>query len=93
MVVGICTVELIIPESNSLKDKRQVLKSLLTGIRQRFNVSVAEVGEQDTWRRAVLGIACISNDQAFTNQVLSKATDWIESNPRVQVLSIEMEFV
>jgi len=93
MVVGICTLELSIPESNSLKEKRQVLKSLLVGVRQRFNVAAAEVDHQDTWRRAVVGLACVSNDQAFANELLDKALDWIESNPRVSVLAVEMEFV
>lgn len=93
MVVGICTLQLSIPESNSLKEKRQVLKSLLVGVRQRFNVAAAEVDYQDTWRRAVVGLACVSNDQAFANELLDKALDWIESNPRVSVLAVEMEFV
>ena len=93
MIIGVASVELIIPESNSLKDKRQVLRSLLEGVRQRFNVSAAEVEHQDLWRRAGLGFACVSNDQQFTDQVLSKVLSWIEQNPRVNVVNVEIEFL
>ena len=93
MVVGLSTVELIIPESNSLKEKRSVLRPLLEGVRHRFNVSAAEVDHMDLWRRATLGFACVSNDQKFVDQVLGKVTSWIEANPRVNVVDIRIEFV
>ncbi|MGV3721172.1 MAG: DUF503 domain-containing protein [Actinomycetota bacterium] len=93
IVVGLCTLELTIPEANSLKDKRSVLKSMLEGMRNRFNVSAAEVEHQDTWRRATVGIACVSNSQTFSNQVLNKALDWVEANPRVYVTNVELEFL
>jgi uncharacterized protein len=93
MVVGVSTIELTIPESQSLKDKRQVLRSMLDGIRRRFNVSAAEVEHMDLWQRATVGIAAVSNDQKFTDQVLNKVLDWIEENPRVQVIRVEVEFL
>ena len=93
MVVGISTIQLTIPESQSLKDKRQVLRSMLEGIRRRFNVSAAEVEHMDLWQRATIGIAAVSNDQKFTDQVLNKVLDWIEQNPRIQVLDVEVEFL
>jgi uncharacterized protein YlxP (DUF503 family) len=93
MVIGLATVELHIPESNSLKDKRQVLKSLLETTRQKFNVSAAEVDDLDIWRRATIAFACVSKDQSFANQVLDKVIDLIESNPRVHVAEIRVEFL
>ena len=93
MVVGILTVILSIPGANSLKDKRQVLKSLLDNIRNRFGVSIAEVDDNDTWRRATIGVACVSNDNAVANRVLDKVADYVESNPTVSVVSVELEFV
>ena len=93
MVIGLCTLTLAIPGSNSLKDKRRALRSVLDGLRNRFNVSAAEVGELDIWRRAVIGIACVSNEQKFCDQVLNKALDWVELNHRVEVLHVEMEFL
>jgi uncharacterized protein YlxP (DUF503 family) len=93
VVVGLCTLELYIPEANSLKDKRSVLKRMLEGMRNRFNVSASEVEHLDLWQRATVGIACVSNSQPFANQVLNKAVDWVESNPRVNVSRVEMEFL
>ena len=93
MVVGITTVELTIPESNSLKDKRQVLRSMLDGIRRRFNVSAAEVDHLDLWRRATVGIAAVSNEQKYLDQLLASVTRWIEENPRVNVMDIQVEFL
>ena len=75
MVVGILQLELTIPSANSLKDKRQVLRSLKDRIRRSFNVSVAEVGENDQWRSAVLAVVVASNDKGFANRVLSKVVD------------------
>lgn len=92
MVVGVLTVELIIPESNSLKDKRQVIKSLLDGIRNRYNVSAAELDALDSWRRAVIGAACISNDRKVANTVLNRVLEGIESNFRVSVTGCQLEF-
>jgi uncharacterized protein len=91
--VGVCTLEIILPEANSLKEKRSVLKSMLEGMRSRFNVSAAEVEHMDLWRRATVGIACVSNSQSFVDQVLNKVVDWVEANPRVNVASVEVEFL
>ena len=92
-VVGTLRIALSLPEANSLKDKRSVLKSMLEGMRNKFNVSAAEIEENDTWRRAVIGIACVSNSQTFSDQVLNKIVDWIESNPRVYITDVQLEFV
>jgi len=93
MVIGICTLHLLIPGSQSLKDKRQVIKSTLDRIRDRFNVSAAEVDELDSWQRATLGFACVSKDQPFVDQVLQKVLTTVESNPQIEVANVQMEFV
>jgi uncharacterized protein YlxP (DUF503 family) len=91
--VGLCTLELYIPEANSLKDKRSVLKSMLEGMRNKFNVSTAEVEHNDIWRRATIAISCVSNSQQFADQMLNKAVDWVESNPRVNLAQVQIEFL
>lgn len=93
IVVGLCTLDLVIPEANSLKEKRSVLKSMLEGMRSKFNVSAAEVDDNDVWRRAKVGIACVTNNRTFADQVLNKVVDWVESNPRVYISGVEMEFM
>lgn len=93
MVVGICTVELYIPHNGSLKGKRQVLQSIKTKIKNKFNVAVAEVGENDLWQKAVLGITTIANDKGFVNEVMDKVVGFISSNPQVQIVHHQIEFV
>jgi uncharacterized protein YlxP (DUF503 family) len=60
MVIGTCTIELHIPGNGSLKGKRRVIKSIIACVHNEFNVSIAEVGNQDLWQSAILGVACVS---------------------------------
>jgi hypothetical protein len=70
MAVGLLTLEIHIPDSRSLKDKRQVLRSLKDRLRGRFNVAVAELDHQESWQRAQVGIVSLSNDPAHLEQSL-----------------------
>jgi uncharacterized protein YlxP (DUF503 family) len=93
MIVGICTVELFISESQSLKDKRQVLHSLKDRLRGKFNLSVSEVDGQDLWQKAVLGMACVANEGNHVNQVLEQALNVIKSLPTVEVVKTQRELL
>lgn len=93
MIVGICTVELFISESQSLKDKRQVLHSLKDRLRGKFNLSVSEVDGQDLWQKAVLGMACVANEGNHVNQVLEQALNVIKSLPTVEVVKAQRELL
>lgn len=93
MIVGVCTVELFIPDGQSLKSKRQVLSSLKDKLRGKFNVSVAEVDEQDLWQKAVLGIACVANETAYVNQVLDQVLNQIRAVPMVEIVQSRIEFL
>jgi uncharacterized protein YlxP (DUF503 family) len=93
MVVGICTVELFISESRSLKDKRQVLHSLKDRLHGKFNLSVAEVGGQDLWQKAVLGMACVANEGGHVSQVLEQALNVIKGMPAVEVVRTKLELL
>jgi len=93
MIVGLCTVELFIPESQSLKDKRQVLLSLKDRLREKFNLSVAEVDGQDLWQKAVLGLACVANEGRYVNQVLDQALNVIRSVPAVEIIQSRIELL
>ena len=88
MNVGVCKIKLRMPENQSLKDKRRVLKSITARVGSKFNVSIAEVGDNSLWQSAVLGICCVSNDSRHTNEVLSKVVDFIvRSRFDVEILS------
>jgi uncharacterized protein len=77
MVAGVLQIELTIPAADSSKAKRMVIKSLKDRIRRNFNVSVAEVDDNDRWQSAVLAVVVASNERRFANQVLSKVVDFI----------------
>lgn len=89
--MGLCTLELHIPDVQSLKGKRQVLSSLIARLRNRFNVSVAEIDEQDLWQKAILGVVCVANDTGRVNQVLDQVLNFIRSNPSLEILRSQIE--
>jgi uncharacterized protein YlxP (DUF503 family) len=78
MVVGVCTVQLRLPAAGSLKDKRRIIKSLTTQLRNKFNVSVAEIDLHDLWGAAEIGIACMSTDARHATSSLDKVVKVIE---------------
>jgi uncharacterized protein YlxP (DUF503 family) len=75
--LGVCRVDLRLPENHSLKGKRQVLKSLMARIHNRFNVAAAEIDSHDSWQLASIGIACVSNDERHADQVLATVVAFI----------------
>lgn len=91
MIVGTCRIELFIPESGSLKQKRQVVKGLKDRIRGRFNVSIAEVDHLDLWQRASLGIAMVSNDFRYIDQTVAHILNLINLDHRVEILDYVLE--
>jgi uncharacterized protein YlxP (DUF503 family) len=92
MHVSMCQIELRLPENHSLKGKRQVIQSITTRLRNRFNVSIAEVDNQGLWQIATLGIACVSNHRRHANEILSNVVKFIVQNyPDVELLRSEIE--
>lgn len=79
MTVGVCRIQLRLPENHSLKGKRKVLKSLVTRIHNRFNVSAAEVDDHDSWQMVSLGITCVTNDERHASQVMAAVIAFIRS--------------
>jgi uncharacterized protein YlxP (DUF503 family) len=80
MIVGVARITLTLPAVHSLKEKRGVLKSLLARLQNRFNVSAAEVGENDNWGTAVIGITCASTSVRHADEMLASAVRFIEQN-------------
>jgi len=94
MNVGVCKISLRLPENLSLKGKRRVLKSITSRVGSQFNVSIAEVDDQDLWQLATLGICCVSNNKRYTNEVLSKVVNFIAgSRFDVEILNYEIEIL
>ena len=94
MHIGLCTIELRLPGTGSLKGKRSIVKSVVTRIGRDFNVSIAEVDAQNTWQRAVLGVACVSSSASYAHGLLERVVQWIEFNrPDVELLEYHIEFL
>jgi uncharacterized protein YlxP (DUF503 family) len=94
LTVGLCRVELRLPENHSLKGKRQVLKSLIARIHNRFNVSAAEVDDHDSWQLAAIGISVVSNDERHADQVMASVVSFIRHERLdAEVLNIETEIL
>ncbi len=94
MNVGVCKISLRLPENSSLKGKRQILKSITSRIRSKFNVAVAEVDDHEQWQLATIGICCISNDKRYTNQVLSNVVDFVVHDRfEIEILDYEIEIL
>jgi uncharacterized protein YlxP (DUF503 family) len=93
MVVGIASIEIHIPESGSLKSKRHFLKRIKDRVKNRFNVSIAEVDHNDLWQRTTLGVSVVANEQQFANQVLSQVVEFINREQGIQILDYSMNFL
>lgn len=91
MIVGTCEIDLFIFESNSLKDKRQVVKSLIQRIKSRFNVSISEIDYLDLWNRSLIGVAVVSNNKAICESSIDKIINFIDNDERVEITNYSIE--
>ncbi|MBS4008253.1 MAG: DUF503 domain-containing protein [Clostridium sp.] len=93
MVIGALTMELRLPGIRSLKEKRSVLRPLITGIRQKFNVSVAEAGKQDKWQASELIIVCVSANAALAHRLLEEVLSFVEQNGKTMITATNLEIL
>jgi uncharacterized protein YlxP (DUF503 family) len=89
MIIAACEIELLIYESNSLKDKRQVVKSIINRLRERYNVSVSETDYLDKWNRSKIAAATVSNSMVFGAEVIDKIVGFINNDTRVEIIGVE----
>ena len=93
MVVGVLQVEVHLPRAQSLKDKRSVLAHLKTQLRGRFNVAVAEVGADEKWQRATVGISTVGESRRVIERLLDEVTEWMRMTPLVELIRVEKEWL
>jgi len=94
MKVGVSQITLHLPGCHSLKEKRQVIKSVMARVRQQFEVAIAEVDEQDRWQIARLGVSCVSNSSQHIDEILGRVRHYIEeTRPDILVTDAEMEII
>jgi len=94
MNTGICKIKLHIPANQSLKDKRRIVKSLISKLRNQYNISIAEVEDHDLWQLATLGISCISNNGQHIDETITKIVNFIVQNyPELEIVNQETEII
>lgn len=93
MVIGILYMDLFIPESTSLKIKRSAIKSLKDRIRNKFNVSVAEIDHTDKWQRASIGVAVVSTDTKQVESILCNVVNLVQAEPRVEMIEKTIQYI
>jgi hypothetical protein len=93
MVIGTLQITVLVPDSQSLKDKRMVVRSITSRVRQTFAVAVAEVDDLDSWERATIGVACVSNNARHADEVCQKVLAYIENHADGVVSASRFELV
>lgn len=93
MIIGTCRVQLCFPGVQSLKEKRRILKGALQKTRNKYNVSIAEVGYQDKWQRASIAIVSVSNDARYLQRVMEKVVAQLDSLQEGYILDYDIEII
>ena len=94
MVIGVCQITLHLPECHSLKEKRQIVKSIMARVHNQFEVAIAEVEDNDRWQIATLGMSCVSNSSQRASQVLEHVRTYIEeTRPDLIISNMETEIM
>ena len=94
MNTGVCRIKLHIPQNQSLKQKRRVIKSITARLRNQYNISISEVDDQDLWQIATLGISCVSNNSNLIDETLTKVVNYIVQNyPELEIIERDVEII
>lgn len=93
MVLGVCLIDIHIPGNSSLKGKRQIIKKILERTKNRFNVSIAEVDDNDLWQRSKIGFSVVGNDRQFINSSMDKVLNFIENQEIAEIINTRIEIL
>lgn len=93
MFVAVASIDIQIGEKNSLKAKRKILRGMIDRMKNKFNISVAEIGHNDLWQRTMIGFAIVSNDKAHANSSADKVMDFLYNSPDINVIKSNLEII
>ncbi|MDP4093431.1 MAG: DUF503 domain-containing protein [Bacillota bacterium] len=93
MVIGVCKIVLSLDDVFSLKEKRHIIKSIIERLRSRYNASIAEVELNDTWKNAVIGISCVSNEAGHADSMLATIVNFVENDGRAVMVDYSTELI
>jgi len=91
MIIVAAMITLVIPENDSLKGKRRVIKSIIERVRHKFDAAVAEVGDNDLWQKARIGVALVGNDSQLLNTRLQQIMTFMENQHLVEIIDSQVE--
>jgi len=91
MVIAVLQLDIRLFSGRSLKEKRRLLRRLISRVRQSFNVSVSEIGHQDLWQRSELGIALVTSDAKFADKVMNRILQTFQRDRGLSIISSHME--
>jgi uncharacterized protein len=91
--VAVVRLEVHVPHSRSLKEKRAAVKPIVEGIRHRFGLSVAEVGYHDKWQRSQIGFAVVSDSHGHASEIVDSVERWVWSRPDIEVSSFDLQWM
>lgn len=91
IIVGVARAELSLPGARGLKDKRRLVKSLVERAQHRFRISAAEIDHHDTWRRAAVGFACVSNSTRHAHEILAEIASFVERQNEIVLMDFQVE--
>ena len=92
MIIGLLSIEIFIPSSTSLKDKRMVLNHIRDKVRKKYNVSVAEVDFLDKWQRSLIGIALVTSRKSFAEEMLTKIFQQLDDDYNFEISQYRIEY-
>lgn len=90
MIIGLCELFIHLPNCHSLKDKRSVIKSLKSSIRKKYNISIAEIGYKDSWKRSTIGIGCVGDNRKLIDRIINKMINELDQNPEIQLINFQI---
>jgi len=93
VVVGVCQIDLLIPGNTSLKGKRKALRQIIDRVKNRYNISISEIGDNDLWQRSQLGLSVVGNDPRHVNSSLDKIINFIEGMNVAEIIHSELEII
>ena len=89
MLVGVCELFIYLPDCQSLKQKRSIIKRLNSHLRKKYNISISEIGQKNIWKKCTIGISCIGDNRQIIDKIIDSAIKDIESNSKIELVNFQ----
>jgi len=89
MLIGICELFIYLPDCQSLKDKRSIIKSMKFHLRKKFNISISEIGQKNIWKKSTIGICCIADNRQIIDKIIDSVIKDIDSHSKIELVNFQ----